>query len=279
MNALPDGTPRLIAHSGVVLLLVGIWYLTLAPSAIGGPLSLVLVRGTSMEPTYATGDLVIGYRAGRPPVAGEVVVFRGPGGVPVIHRTRAVRGDELVTRGDNLPADDPWDTTVDDVLGTARLHVPKAGLVADTLAQPYVMGGFAALTVMLLVMARRDPDAEPDDGPDAGGGGGPGAVRERPRGEQAAPAALMATAERLDGQVLRAAPDLAQGVGGLAVACLLTAGALTIGSAASLTVTSDELVPFSQSGPFDTYVVNPGGGGNGGGNGGGIGGGNGGARP
>lgn len=222
MIALARQAPRLILRSGVVLLCVVAWYFTLAPAALGGPLSLVLVRGTSMEPTYVNGDLVIGYRAAQP-TAGDVVVFRGPGDAPVIHRLVRLEGERLVTRGDNLTVDDPWETGAEDVLGTAQLRISGAGTVFRALGQPPVLGGLAAILVLSFVLWR-------------------GEVRDS--------GALV-----IVGIVMLAGSAL-----------------LVVGRAASMTVTAEELAALSVSGPFDTYVLTPGGGpggGNGGGNGGG----------
>lgn len=242
MSRPASGAPRLILGSGAVLLCAVAWYLTVAPVALGGPLSLVLIRGTSMEPTYRTGDLVIGYHS---PVVepGDVVIFRGPAGTPVIHRLRAVEGDRLMTRGDNLPADDPWDTRTSDVLGTARLRLAGAGAAIQEFSRPPVLGALAAVLVASLVLWRGQKDGEEAD-------------------------------EATDG-----AAAGASGRSLLAAAVMLAAcgvGAVTVGAAASLTVTTDELASMVMTGPFDTYVDAPGGGGTAGGNGGGTGGGNGG---
>lgn len=243
MTTTRQRAPRLIAGSGAVLLCVVVWYLTIAPTAIGGPLSLVIVRGTSMEPTYVAGDLVVGYHS-TAPRPGEVVIFRGPGDAPVIHRLRAVEGDRLVTQGDNLPAADPWDTRTSDVLGTARSRLRGAGKLILGLARPEVLGAFAAVLVASLVLqwSDRDRTAASD-----------GARRGQPRSLPRSPLAWAAVA-------------VASG-----------AGAVVVGAAAALAVSSDQLTGIHVEGPFTTYVDNPSGGGPGagGGNGGGGGGGNG----
>ena len=231
MTALARQAPRLILGSGVVLLCIVVWYLTLAPATIGGPLSLVLVRGTSMEPTYVNGDLVIGYRSARL-TPGDVVVFRGPGGSPVIHRLMAFDGDRLVTRGDNLTVDDPWPTGTEDVLGTARLRIAGAGAIFRSFGRPPVLGGLAALLVLSFILWR-------------------GEVRD---------SHALAT---------------------VGIAMMVVATPFVVGRAASINVVTGELTALTVAGPFDTYLITPGGGGGGGnpgGSGGGSGGGNGGGN-
>lgn len=234
-----------------MLLCVAVWYATLAPSVVGGPLSLVIVRGTSMQPTYQGGDLVVGYRTNAPLEVGEVVVFRGPGETPVIHRVRAVEGERLVTRGDNRTADDPWDTRFGDVLGTARWHLPGVGRVMVRLGEPAVLGLLAGLFTVLLTLLVRRQSAHRHD--------------RDPRASEVAAPSLSSDA---------AAPSHRWLVFGFAL--LFAIGTVSVARAASMTVAADQLAPFSVPGPYVTYVVTPGGGG--GGNGGG-GGGRGGGRP
>lgn len=145
------------------LILAG-WYLTLAPTRIGGPLTPVLVRGSSMLPTYEPGDLVVAYRAGRYRTD-DVVAFRVPSGQVVIHRVARVDGDRLVTRGDNRAQDDPWSTTSDDVLGSARFVVPGVGQALRPFARPEpaaVLAGVVAFLVVLLPNRTQEADRRRD---------------------------------------------------------------------------------------------------------------------
>lgn len=81
--------PRVLAAL-LVVLLVGGWWAWLRPSPLGGPLTLVTVSGTSMQPTFDSGDLAVVYERDRYEM-GDVVAYRvrrpdgHPGGV-VIHR-------------------------------------------------------------------------------------------------------------------------------------------------------------------------------------------------
>lgn len=189
------------------------WYVTLAPSRIGGPLTPVIVRGTSMLPTLEPGDLVLAYRS--PGLrTGQVAVFRGPSEGYVIHRITAVDGERITTQGDNRDRPDPWATTADDVVGVARLAVPGVGRYLLVLADPLViaaLAGAVATTVVLWPRRSLVPTA-------------PGAA-----------------------------------------ATVIAAAALwpVTGMAAGLTVNVDQLMTQTLTGPFETYVVTPGGGGGG----------------
>src|SRR5690606_14311534 len=87
-----------------VVLVLAIW-----PATYGGWLSLTIVSGTSMQPTYYTGDMVIGWRTSdyQPD---DIVVYTIPEGqvgegYQIIHRLRSVDADGSWTvRGDNRSA-------------------------------------------------------------------------------------------------------------------------------------------------------------------------------
>lgn len=74
----------------------------------------ILIRGGSMRPTLADGD-VVRVRAG-PARFGELAVARNPEGGLVAHRVVGRRGADLLLRGDDAPATDP-PVAADDVLG------------------------------------------------------------------------------------------------------------------------------------------------------------------
>jgi signal peptidase I len=106
------------------------------PLAVGGR-PLVVLSG-SMEPTLATGDIVVVERL-RPAEArvGEVVTYRDPDGRLVTHRVRSVRRRgsrfELVTKGDANNASERWTIEADGELSRALYRVPLAGrLLART---------------------------------------------------------------------------------------------------------------------------------------------------
>lgn len=133
-----------------VLMVAGIWYLTLAPSRFGGPLTPVLVRGVSMEPTYSTGDLVLAYRG--TPAIGDVVAYRHAEGAIVIHRLVEVTADGYITQGDNVASPDPWVVAPQDVVGTARMVMPGFARRLSWVTTPGVSAVLAGAVAFVVVL-------------------------------------------------------------------------------------------------------------------------------
>jgi signal peptidase I len=142
----------------VLLALTVAWVLLFAPARLGGTATYVFVNGTSMQPTYHTGDLVVVRRQASYRV-GDVVAFEAGGSV-VIHRVRSVTAAGFVTRGDNRSSDDPWTPTQDQILGRPMLLVPAAGTGLWWLAErPFAL---AALAGMITAAIAAAPDRRND---------------------------------------------------------------------------------------------------------------------
>jgi signal peptidase len=132
--------------------------LTIWPATFGGWLSLTIVSGTSMQPTYHTGDMVVGWRTSnyRP---GDIVVYTIPSGevgegYQIIHRLRSVDPDGAWTvRGDNRSAADPWHPRARDIVGEAVFVVPGAGNGLKFL--PVVLALLAGVFVAVGLWPRR----------------------------------------------------------------------------------------------------------------------------
>jgi signal peptidase len=169
---------RLLGASGTALtfLIVGIAAFLLWPTSLGGCTTLTIVSGHSMEPTYYTGDLVVA-RCGKPSV-GDVIVYQPKdlGGPRIIHR---VRGGDASTgwtmKGDNNTWIDPFHPRSSEVLGVARLHVPKVGLVLRALTSPFIWGSLILIALGLFMWPRAEdvvPVSTGDDGSEAEGAAG-----------------------------------------------------------------------------------------------------------
>jgi signal peptidase len=154
--------------SGVVLvgLLVAGWWAFLRPSFLGGPLTLVTVTGTSMQPTFHTGDLAVMRRTGdyapRDVVAFRAEAVPGRPGAYVIHRIRG--GDAtsgFVLRGDHNDWDDPWHPNAEDIAGELWFAVPAAGTALRWLGQPVHLGAVLAALAATMTMLRRPEEEGP----------------------------------------------------------------------------------------------------------------------
>lgn len=159
----PAGSRRVRRAATTVLMyaLVAVAVWLVWPSALGGCTSITLVSGRSMEPTYHTGDVVVG-RCGTP-VVGDVVVYQPVelGGARIIHRVVGGGPDGWVVRGDNNDVADPYVPTDDQVEGVAVLHLPKIGILATQPVSPLVWISLVALGGALLVWPSRSAPAVP----------------------------------------------------------------------------------------------------------------------
>lgn len=158
---------RMVARPGRVVLLfllVAAWAVFLRPASLGGPLSLVMVSGQSMEPTMETGDLAVVFDRDTYGV-GDVVAFRpegevtGSSGGMVIHRiVDGDAGSGYLTQGDGNDWLDPWETSPAQVAGRMVFFVPGAGHVVSWLMDPVMLGAlFAAATAFLVIIGSDSP--------------------------------------------------------------------------------------------------------------------------
>ena len=152
---------RRVRRVGAWLLFVTLaagWFVYLRPPLLGGSTAYVFVRGTSMEPRYHTGDLVIVRRKARYEV-GDIAAFAVAGNngkqAVVIHRIIAVEPDGThILQGDNRDAADPWHPTRDEIVGSPIGLLPEAGRwLAELAARPVFLGAVCALLAGLIVLA------------------------------------------------------------------------------------------------------------------------------
>lgn len=130
------------------------------PSSWGGCSTLTIVSGHSMEPTYATGDLVWS-RCGDPE-AGDVVVYEPPdtNGARVIHRIVDGNGtDGWIMQGDNNDFLDPWKPDNSAVLGIATVHIPRLGGILYSLGNPWVWAPLLVIAGAVFLWPRAQQSA------------------------------------------------------------------------------------------------------------------------
>lgn len=124
--------------------LVAAWAFCLWPTSLGGHVGYVVVDGTSMQPRFHTGDLVLTRTQSHYHV-GEIVAFHIDGG-QVIHRLHS--GSEatgFTTKGDNRTTADPWVIRDSNVVGKEWIHIPALGGVLLRLHNP--------VTILLVFLA------------------------------------------------------------------------------------------------------------------------------
>jgi len=142
----------------VAILAIGLW-----PANWGGLTGFTIVNGHSMDPTFASGDLIISMRLPAYHV-GDIVSYEIPddefgAGQRVIHRIFAIDDSTgtstYVTKGDNNPDIDEWRPASANVLGRVILRIPGAGILLDPGLLPYEAAGIAGILVTVLLWPGR----------------------------------------------------------------------------------------------------------------------------
>jgi signal peptidase len=145
-----------------VIVAIDAWFLW--PMALGGSTSLVIVSGSSMEPTYFQGDLVIARDI--EPSIGDVIVYapEGLGGAQVVHRIiggDAEAGWEL--QGDNNDFVDPFTPTADEVRGVVLVHYANLGRLSALVLNPLVWAFVLVIAIGLLLWYSDECEDEDDE--------------------------------------------------------------------------------------------------------------------
>ena len=160
---------RLIGIVGWLLLAIVAFYLW--PSQWGGDTTYVVVRGTSMQPNYRTGDIVIARSTDHHEV-GDVLVYAVPekyngAGKLIMHRLKSIQENgRYIIQGDNRDSPDDFEVRSDDVVGVAKWHIPRLGLLAQILGQWWFIASLVAAFALLQLW----PDDDEDEDEDAGAG-------------------------------------------------------------------------------------------------------------
>ena len=127
---------RMVNWGVFVVVVLGV-YLFAGPTSLGGPASYVIVDGTSMEPTYDDGDLVVAYERDSYEI-GDTIVYDAPvdSQFNVIHRITERTEGGFITQGDNRDEVDGWIAPDDQIFGAAVFHIPNGGAIVTFLRQP-----------------------------------------------------------------------------------------------------------------------------------------------
>lgn len=147
----------------LLVALSAIW-IVFAPVQLGGQTAYVMINGTSMEPRFHTGDLVI-VRQQHTYHVGEMVAYQNAElHSLVFHRIIEVHEEHFVFKGDNNTWDDSYQPVQDELLGAFWLHIRSAGNWILWMRVPLhmgitagIIGGFL-IAGMLLKNKRTDKD-------------------------------------------------------------------------------------------------------------------------
>lgn len=227
---------RVLALLGTIFIwfavAVDAWYLW--PTNLGGSTSFVIVSGSSMEPTYLSGDLVIARKM--EPSIGDVIVYapEGFGGAQIVHRIIGGNGEDgWIMQGDNNTFIDPFEPKDAEVRGVVVVHYSSLGQLTALLLSPLVWASVLLLSIVLLVwFSGDDCDDDDEDDDEAGDNDGTEQLSTAPDDAETS-------------QEVANSPPAPVGVGGavtrtmsvLAVAALLVFGSgVTPAAASSLTV-------------------------------------------
>lgn len=139
------------------LSVIAIWAMYFRPVSMGGPMSMLAVSGTSMEPTYQPGDFLVVRHIAEFHV-GDIVVYEIPPGEPgagerVVHRIVGGNGvDGFVLQGDNNSNVDQWRPKHDEIVGQVWLRVPRLASWLMIFRDPTFLAVVIGLGVFALLL-------------------------------------------------------------------------------------------------------------------------------
>jgi signal peptidase I len=150
---------KVLSVVAVVCALLGLASL-FHPLGFPGPLTVTIIKGSSMQPAYGTGALLV-LRAESNYAVGTAAAYRVPAGdlgagKIVIHRIIGGNGTTgFVMKGDNNNAPDPWVPKQADMVGAAWIYLPSLGQGLVYLHQPVIEAGLASSIMVAYLLARK----------------------------------------------------------------------------------------------------------------------------
>lgn len=218
------------------------WFF-LAPPQLGGSTAYVTTEGTSMEPLFRAGDLVV-VRASPTYEVGDVVAYHSRQlHSVVLHRIVAVEGDRYVFKGDSNTWLDSEHPSYDQLIGKMVVRIPGLGRRLHLFTTPAAVSAAVGLGTVGFLGGRkrtvrakhRRKDRAPEKAPASAGNG------RRPNGRKR---------------------NGAGGPAALAACSALAVAALALGVLAFVTpteVATHREAVYEQRGSFSYTAVVPGG--------------------
>lgn len=140
-----------------VLLVTAALLISVGPKV--APYETYFVRSGSMEPTFATGDLIVLTKVRAADVRkGDIITFERPdkSGALVTHRVYRIEtnpsGRQFVTKGDANPAPDAWRVPATGVSWRYKFRIPTVGYVFGYLSTPAARLALLAVPAVLLAL-------------------------------------------------------------------------------------------------------------------------------
>lgn len=127
--------PSTLSKAIAFLLLLGLCWIMLAPTQLGGDLTYIIVSGNSMEPNLHDGELAV-VKPSTSYQVGDVVTYRHPTLGSVIHRITESRDGVYILQGDNNPWVDSYHPHHDEIIGKLLFHIPNAGKLVKGFRTP-----------------------------------------------------------------------------------------------------------------------------------------------
>ena len=224
---------KLITGIATLAIVAASWFF-FAPTQLGGSVSYVQIYGTSMQPRFHAGDLVLVRGAGDYRV-GQIVAYQNGqlGNHVVMHRIIGSANGRYTFKGDNNNFVDSYHPVRSQLVGRTWLHIPAVGryLVWLRGSRLFLLIGLGALLVLLTTVA--------------------GGKRRRGRGARSAPSAGSAPVARSGSLGLLPA--------GAAALVLAFGGLAALSWTHPLTTTAARQGLYTQRGQFGYDAVVPGG--------------------
>jgi signal peptidase I len=130
------------------------------PQRWGGAMTYDITHGTSMQPTFHTGDLAVLRKSSRYDV-GDVAAYRSPSlHTTVMHRIKTKTAKGYTFKGDNNDFVDPDTVTDKELLGKLVFRVPGVGKLLTWFVDPMHLA-LAIGAIFLLFSDRKERQSAP----------------------------------------------------------------------------------------------------------------------
>jgi signal peptidase I len=137
--------------AALLVAVIALW-VAFMPLQLGGLTSYVIVNGSSMEPNYHYGDLVILHQVSHYQV-GDVVAYHEPVlGKYVLHRIIGKNLDHFILKGDNNSWTDSFEPVSSELVGKLWLSLPGVGEWVRWLRTPLTMAIVVGITAVILIV-------------------------------------------------------------------------------------------------------------------------------